>query len=52
VLVVVVVAGAVVVVCSVVVLVCANANGATAAQANPIMSFFIVFLPLLFRFFD
>jgi hypothetical protein len=38
----VVVAGAVVVVCSVVVvLVCANANGATAAQANPIISFFM-----------
>src|SRR5215471_18111104 len=44
VLVVVVVAGTVVVVCSVVV-VCANANGATAAQANPIMSLFIVCFP-------
>jgi hypothetical protein len=35
----------VVVVCSVVVvLVCPNANGATAAQANPIISFFM-FVP-------
>src|SRR5215475_158643 len=39
-----VVPGTVVVVCSVVV-VCANANGATVAQANPIMSFFIVCFP-------
>jgi len=42
-----------VVVCSVVVvLVCANANGATAAQANAMMIFFIVSLSLLYRFFD
>jgi len=41
--VVVVVAGAVVVVCSVVVvLVCANANGAMAAQANPMMILFMI----------
>jgi hypothetical protein len=52
VLVVVVVAGAVVVVCSlVVVLVCANANGATAAQANPIISFFMVLPFSLLSFF-
>jgi len=52
VLVVVVVAGTVVVRSVVVVLVCANAKGATAAQANPIMSFFMFFPPLWFRFFD
>src|SRR5215471_21661922 len=39
----VVVAGTLVVVCSVVVVVCPNAKGATAAQANPIMSFFMLF---------
>ena len=51
--VVVVVAGAVVVVCSVVVvLVCANANGAIAAQANPIIIFFMVFPFIVLSLFD
>jgi hypothetical protein len=53
VLVVVVVAGALVV-CSVVVVVCAKANGAAITQANPIISFFMLFFRfiLLYRFFD
>jgi hypothetical protein len=53
VLVVVVVAGAVVVVCSlVVVLVCANANGAITAQANPIIILFMVFAFQFVMFFS
>jgi hypothetical protein len=50
--VVVVVAGAVVVCSVVVVLVCANANGAIAAQANPIIIFFMVFPFIVLALFD
>src|SRR5438477_2045110 len=49
--VVVVVAGAVVVCSVVVVLVCANANGAITAQANPIIIFFMVLPFSLLSFF-